>query len=730
MKGLSSVMLAKTIRAGGAPPRCPPPSRVTSTLPTPSLFAQDQSTIPAEAELQRRQIKAFRLSLSSESRKAFDLGRRLLPATRAALLSTMTAAEISAAGLRFTPDATSTLPPGWSEAASKRPPPIDVQVLLMDLWDYVDVLWLDFCADVHLHGQVLGFTGVRGELPRSSITRWEQRLRERFKEQQVARLAVGRLVGPFPYRIFKNRPLLAVVTAYKHDGTPRFCLDFSRAGVNSACDYVYIGPQSFDDAIRAMLAAGRWGFGALWDVASAFEVIMIHPSDADLTESFVPDIGYVYQAAGAFGAATCGYRWQVVGGRLLSTSYHVMSFRCAFVPSKDFVAVAPPRAHPRPSDADILKDPLRFTAFGKWGHQEVMLSRHGQALLAGESPLTDLSTARNTDDFLHCASSLRLITATTKVIAFVHRRYRFPLKAPKCTVSAMPKYDGFLFDFRKQQLVVPSDKMLKAARQLLEALVSKLVSLSLIDSVKGLLQWFTKIFPLLRPFLRSACEWVTRHTALVAKRGLAKTAKLFQLSPTLRSDLLMVNNFLTAGIRSRSVFLRSIPRGPETIQWVLHVDWAPGCQAGVSLCSGAWYCHTPSSKQTALLSSGSSHNSPAFEGANLPVALSTFRAEVTGRVVLIGCDNLPFIQAYYNMKSDSPPVAEAVKIVALAQLHLNCFIILDYVSSETILADPASRGRLTEFRTRCVQAGVPLATSPLPSRLPDSTWLPSPSSLF
>jgi hypothetical protein len=459
-------------------------------------------------------------------------------------------------------------------------------------------------------------------------------------------------------------------------------------------------------------------------------VIWFHPSDVDLTQSFIPDIGYVYQAAGAFGAAPCGYRWHIAGGRLLSTLYHVMSFRCAFIPSKEFVAVSSVQSLSRPTDADILLSPDRFTSFGKWGKQELMLSLHGRGLLNGRTPLTELSTARNTDDFLHCSSSRRLITGVTQVVAFIHRRYRFPLKAPKCIVSAMPKYDGFLFDFRRQQLVVPPDKMVKAVLQVLEAVTFLLVSLEQIDSVKGLLQWFVKIFPLLRPFLRSACDWVTRHAAIVKKRCLSPSARLFKLSPMLRSDLMLINTFLTAGIRSRSVFLRSIPRGLQSIQTVLHVDWAPGCQAGVSLCSGEWYLHTPSSKQTSLLSSGSSHNSPAFEGANLPVALSTLRAEVSGRVVLIGCDNLPFIQAYYNMKSDSPPVAEAVKVTALAQLHLNCFIILDWVSSETILADPASRGKLSEFRTRCVHAGVPLALSPVPSRLPDCSWLPSPSSLF
>ena len=55
-----------------------------------------------------------------------------------------------------------------------------------------------------------------------------------------------------------------------------------------------------------MIRVGPRGLGAEWDIASAYKVIWFHPSNVDLTQSFIPDFGYVYQATGAFGAAPCG----------------------------------------------------------------------------------------------------------------------------------------------------------------------------------------------------------------------------------------------------------------------------------------------------------------------------------------------------------------------------------------------------------------------------------------
>ena len=270
--------------------------------PEPTLFAQDQSEVKAERIVLEKQILFFRATLSDEDRSSFDSGRRLAPATRDKLLSSMTPTQLADSGLRFSTASTSPTPPGWEESLRKREL-FNVQAILMDLWDYADVLWLDFTIDVALHGQMLGFSGDRAALPRNHTTTWSSELREAFKAQQEQEIERGRVVGPFPNLPFPNRPLLPIVTAYKSDGTPRFCLDFSRVMINRGCDKFYIGPQDFNDAVEAMIKAGPDGYGAEWDIADAFKALYFHVSCVDLTQFHIPGLGYAYQASGIFVAA-------------------------------------------------------------------------------------------------------------------------------------------------------------------------------------------------------------------------------------------------------------------------------------------------------------------------------------------------------------------------------------------------------------------------------------------
>lgn len=506
--------------------------------------------------------------------------------------------------------------------------------------------------------------------------------------------------------------------------------------INRGCDKFYIGPQDFNDAVEAMIKAGPDGYGAEWDIADAFKALYFHVSCVDLTQFHIPGLGYAYQASGIFGAATCGYRWHICGGRLLSTLYHVMSFRCKYDTVKDFVATRAPFPCVRPSNADILQDPTSFTSFGVWGNQEVMIHARGLAKLQALDPVTPLATARNTDDFFHASASAEAVVGTTKTSAFLHRRYLLRLKASKCLYSKVPKYDGVLFDFLRQLLAIPPDKITRSQAELTAILGAALVSISMIDRAKGLLMWYAKVFPEITAFLRSACMWVVKHRAIAKSRKLSEDLRTFSIDPILRSDLIMVQSFLASGIRSRSVSLRSVPRSIRLIQVVVHFDWAAHCQAGVILDSGEYFVHTPGEKQMQALSKFDSQlgrnvlNSPGFEGATLPVLLATFRPILAGRVALILSDSLSFVQAFYNMKSASPFLSEAVKVSMAACLHLNCYIILEHISSEGNFADPASRGDMSGFRSRCIDNNVPLHSRPTPSVLPDATWLPTESLLF
>jgi hypothetical protein len=116
--------------------------------------------------------------------------------------------------------------------------------------------------------------------------------------------------------------------------------------------------------------------------------------------------------------------------------------------------------------------------------------------------------------------SFARVKAASLVIAFLHRRYKFVLKAAKCILTRVPKFEGFLFDLARQLLEVPVEKLFKAISQLSTLINATKVSIFAVDSNKGLLGWISKIFTLLRPFLRSSSSWVTKH------RNLADTKKI------------------------------------------------------------------------------------------------------------------------------------------------------------------------------------------------------------
>ena len=112
------------------------------------------------------------------------------------------------------------------------------------------------------------------------------------------------------------------------------------------------------------------------------------------------------------------------------------------------------------------------------------------------------------------------------------------------------------------------------------------------------------------------------------------------------------------------------------------------------------------------------------------MALATFRDTVAGKCVLPCIDNLPFVQAVDKGSSDVPAIAEVLRIMAVAQVLLHCFLVVDHIKSGDNFSDPWSRGVLESFRARCEAAGLPADEHPLPARAPPGAWCPSTSLLF
>jgi hypothetical protein len=209
-----------------------------------------------------------------------------------------------------------------------------------------------------------------------------------------------------------------------------------------------------------------------------------------------------------------------------------------------------------------------------------------------------------------------------------------------------------------------------------------------------------------------------------SKSTITEHSICFSLPCIVTQDLHFIQSFLRKGIRSTSLFLRTVTLSPAAAQVTVHIDWAgsPHSMGGVCLDTGEWFHHTPSPE---LISAGCSSgfpSSPVFEAAVLPIALYTFEKTVTGKVILVCSDNESFVKAFHNMKSSSPLLEEITKLITLCELSLKCRIVLQYIPRDENISDPITHNQIDAFRTK---AGL---KNCFPRALPNASRLPPPPS--
>ena len=141
-----------------------PPNSVPEYNPTNDF---DPNLSAVEKQLLEDQIQEFKKTLSQAEQQCFDQGRRLSQQQRDFLLALLSEQEKSERGLRFADPPTETPPQAEQEAEARRRK-VNVQALLMDLWDFADVLWLDLLSNLHSHGMNMGFSGDRTSIQRHS----------------------------------------------------------------------------------------------------------------------------------------------------------------------------------------------------------------------------------------------------------------------------------------------------------------------------------------------------------------------------------------------------------------------------------------------------------------------------------------------------------------------------------------------------------------------------------
>jgi hypothetical protein len=270
----------------------------------------------------------------------------------------------------------------------KRRRHINVKQILMDLWDCADLLWLDLAADVFVNGMNMDYPKPFPPFKQFRNAPSTEDLRESLVQAVRSDIDSGHTIGFFSAPPFPKGFCVPTVLVPKTDGSQRICKNYSKPDINECTGAVAIRPQHFNQAISTFVDAGPNCVMLVWDVEAAYPT-RIQNADHPLTQGWVPGEGYTYRLAGDFGAAVCGFRWQLFGGRLLNTIYACMATRARFCSNSKFTVVASPPAHPnRPSQASIQRNPALYTSLGVWSNQELMFSKACDRLLAHKPILT------------------------------------------------------------------------------------------------------------------------------------------------------------------------------------------------------------------------------------------------------------------------------------------------------------------------------------------------------
>jgi hypothetical protein len=280
-----------------------------------------------------KELEEFRDSLSTEEQECFKNLRRITPQQFDFLVGQMTPEQLEARGLRSSKE----LEKIRAQQAEGKPsfspvekPPLRFQAILMDLWHYTDVLWLDMVMDVLVRGINMGYSGPRDSLIQGrnmaktpadfsiAIEAWEKDF------------AQGNAIGWFPEAAFKTGVVNGTGATKKKDGSWRGIDDLSGSGLNGASDKCTIPYMKFDKTVEEFEVttqrAFRRGCAAVsnkHDVRGAYKINPIHPVDRSLTQVHIPSRGYAYRTHAGFGGAVYGYRWELYGGSMLSTAYHI-----------------------------------------------------------------------------------------------------------------------------------------------------------------------------------------------------------------------------------------------------------------------------------------------------------------------------------------------------------------------------------------------------------------------
>ena len=762
------------LELGRAAATTPPSREIPAQPPPPRLddsAREPIATVPWYEKLSEQQQKLldeegvrFALRLCEEDRRAFLSGRRLTSERRRELLDTLSKQEKAERGLRFAdepspspstaqqPHRPGAAPPSIRSAPAPSP---SVLVVLMDLWFFADPLLLDQCADAWSHGVNIGYNGPHVHRTAQNLTRKKAEL-ELLGNILETEIAEGRSEGWWakddpPFTVLRQAP--AGFVDKKHTTEKRPIEHYSKFGeesVNAQSDFVQTTAPPLQHAVEMFHNAGAACHLVKWDIDKAYQVHRVRQGDRWLVVVFVPGKGWAVRTHCPFGLAASGFRWEVLGGKIDMTLYQVMAARIMIDTEQHSVTLREQPFFPRtqsepdplwspPSGGFARLDAPDDTVFHPLGRQRL------QECLANAAPppngliVPQMDTiVRFVDDYLSFLTTLRGAVAVAVAVIFIHARLQERLKKKKFShVVRLTDFRGY--DWQVPRTIsYPADKRARIM-DLLKKLDSDHVAFDDLDSTIGNGIFLMGIYPQLRGLLSPLYSLLLSVPADQRDRARkSKFRKLIPMRAQAKATVKMLIELVKQAPQSVSSFLRRELTLVSTPHAVFHTDWAGVINKKKNDRRQGWgifaitanefvSTHVPAPFATWCKRDLLANSSPALEAFAWVLLMLIYGPSLQHAVVVVFADNLPAIRAFYKCHdhsvSSSPPLASALRQLALMLTKYSIRLIVEYIPSDDNLADSLSHHDLQDFEDRLGSR----SWSPLPSRrealsLETPTW--------
>lgn len=659
------------------------------------------------------------------------------PPLRTQCLNTLAPSEREQLALRF-PDEPppGPVPPRTPERAAAeaeadkkssdfRPDP-NIETLLMTLWYLADPLWLDLVARSWRDGINLGFNGDTGPSSASDLDNLPHNMFDHNDKEQfeIVRAAMlkdikrGNATAFSPHPLFDwSRVIPCGAVPKKDSETWRFIKNYSfktqfHASINDESAAIKSSWCSLPETLQRFIDR-TGGKTSSWDVSNAFPFLRIRDCERHLTVTHVPGLGFSHRLRGDMGLARCGYLWELLGGRVLSSLYYVLSFSTTVRPDGTVVC-APPSLSPAFMDKARVISATNLPSSRGFGDisEELMLTDAAklhfaepaqQAHLLHDNAVNLTDISRWCDDFFSCASSDGLGARNDAAVVAWHNLIGISLAEDKFNNRAdQQEFFGITWDLSHGTIFFSDDKVTKVKDALKDFLDNNKHSLREWQRLQGLLNFFARVFPHMAHFSLAIKKQAMAANITVNKEAprLNKNSPLHVATSASKDEVEQWLAFLDTMPRSLAPALLSASEVAERSTIIAHTDWSgspdPGVVSAVVLTHGiySYELMAPELYEPVDPKRAKVHASAVGEASAVLALVHSNPEMFRNRCATVFTDNEGFYRRFHRdhkSKKGSAALTARIQDLALLLSSLNARLALFWIPGAECLADLLTR---------------------------------------